>query len=144
MFGLFEGWDPDDISLIKAIVLELANFLFMYGGYRLAKAARKKQDLYFEKGGSSEMSYGDCFVWVVSFGMALMIAYYIPILYHKEVFCRLVFVCHYGPFTVLASYVLCLNVIYIMIRGIKIVLPIGRFAILVVLPIFLILGHFYG
>ncbi len=143
MFGLFEGWDPDDISVIKTFALDSFNLLFVYGGYRLAKAARKKQDIYFENGGSSEMSYSDCFVWVVSFAMGLIVAYAFPSLFNKIVIDPF-FHTEVGPLGLLTSYVLCLNVIYIMIRGIKIVLPIGRFAILVVLPIFLILGHFYG
>ncbi len=135
--------DPMEIGFVKGISLDLVNILFMYGGYRLAKFTKRKQDLYFENGGSTDTTWGDFFVWVVSLLMALIVAWFLPLGFHKFT-SAFVFEYRLGPFTTLAQYVLCLEALYIVIRGAKVILPIGRFSILVVLPIFLIISHFSG
>ena len=146
MFGLFEGWDPDDVDMVKVLALDLLNLFFVYGGYRLAKSAKRKQKQYYERYGfNSDVSYSEIFFWLATFASGLILAYAFPVLFFdvairpfSSPFDRP------GLLALLTRYLLCLNVVYIMFKAPRVALRVGAFGITFVLPIILITGYYWG
>jgi len=141
---MFEGWSSMDVGFVKAIACDLLNILFMVWGYKLAKFTKRKQKVYYENGGSSNVSWGDFFVWTVSLAIGLIVAWSFPVIFH-EWFCDLTgFDYQIGLLAKLARPVLVLEMLYIVIKGAKVILPTGRVIIVIVMPVCLVYGHYWG
>lgn len=140
---MFDNWTSIEMGFLKAITFDIINIFFMVGGYKLAKRAKKKQNEFYEKGGSTDVTWGDTFVWTMSLVIGLIVAWFFPVKFH-ELLCDLTgFHYRIGMFAKLARFVLVLELLYMVFRAPKIILPAGRVVLMVVMPICLIYGHYF-
>ena len=141
---MFENWNSMEMGFLKAIAYDLLNIFIMVGGYKLAKFAKRKQTAFFANGGSSDVSWGDTFVWGMSLVMGLIAAWCFPVIFHEKLCYLTGFDYRIGMLAKLAQLVLVVQMIYIAFKCGKVMLPVGRVVLMVVLPICLVYGHYYS